>query len=154
MSGLYQLRKEIRTLLLQDGLWSNDEVIIKRRTNLWNTVATAIGASEAGQCIVVGVAKGSPHSTQRKGSKNLIMEVTIPITLVELPGVDPEEYQAPDGSDEDSRWEDTVMRLLGEPLGRSAETYELDFDGFEDLVDEEYVIRQTTFKTKLMLKPR
>ena len=152
MSVLYDLRKAVQTLLLQDGLWNAGEVIIKRRSNLWNRVATALATSESGQCLVVGVAKGSPSGVQRTRSQQLMMEVSIPVTLVELPNVDPDEILNPDGSDEDTRWEQTVMRLLGDPLGRSAEHYEMTFDGFEDIADEEYVIRQTTFKTKLLLK--
>lgn len=147
MIGLYQLRKEIETLLLQDGLWSADEVIIKRRTDIWNDIAVAAAASDAGQCIVVGVAKGVPSKGQIAGSLQLKMEVTIPITLIELPDTDPEENPA-----EDERWEATVMRLLGSPLGRSETHYHLDFESFDDVDDQDYVIRQTVFKTDLLLK--
>jgi hypothetical protein len=134
-------------------------VLIKRRTDLWNAVSVAVAASQSGQCIVVGVAKGSPDKSQRKGSKQLMMEVTIPLTLIELPSVHHEEewrtvmdFGIPT-PDEDSRWEATLMRLLDSPLGRSAEHYGLEFDGFEEINDEEYVIRQTTFKTRLIIKP-
>lgn len=153
MSALYQIRTEIKTLLMADGLWADGEVIIKRRSELWNTVATAVAASEAGQCIVVGVAKGTPDRSQRVGSRQLLMEISVPITLIESANLSPDDTESPDGTDEDTRWEGTVMRLLGSPLGRSAEHYEMSFDGFEDIADDEYVIRQTTFKTKLLLKP-
>lgn len=152
MSGLYSLRRAIRTLLLADGLWAEGEVLIKRRTDIWNDVSIATEASKSGQCLVIGVAKGTPVSSQRKGSKQLVMEITIPITMIELPNIDPEEPADDAETDEDSRWEAMVMRLQGESLGRSALHYELDFDGFEDVDDKEYVIRQTVFKTRLMLK--
>lgn len=148
LSSLYQLRKEVKNLLLLEGLWNDGEVIIKRRSDLWNTVATAIATSEAGQCLVIGVAKGSPSGQQKSGSKQLLLEVTIPVTLIERPTLAPEEEE----NEEDGRWEATTMRLLGDPLERSPEHYEMIFDGFEEISDEEYIIRQTTFKTKLLLK--
>jgi hypothetical protein len=151
MSKLYDIRREIQKLLLQDGLWEEGEVLIKRRTAIWNDVAVAVGASKFGQCLVVGVAKGTPSSKQNARSKRLLMDITIPITLVELPTVSDEEPSVYDTTDEDTRWEATVMRLLGDPLGRSADHYELVFDGFEDVDDEDYVIRQTLFKTTLYL---
>ncbi|MDP3851964.1 MAG: hypothetical protein Q8Q59_15790 [Luteolibacter sp.] len=139
MSALYQLRKEVKALLLQGGLWNDEEVIIKRRGDLWNNVAVATAASAAGQCLVVGIAKGSPSGKQNPQSKQLLMEVTIPVTLMELPTVDPDEPADDAATDEDSRWEETVMRLLGDPLGRSEVHYELLFDGFEEVQDDQYV---------------
>lgn len=152
MSALYALRQSVRTLLLGGGLWTEDEILIKRRTDIWNDVAVACAASKAGQCLVVGVAKGTPSPAQKTGSKLVIMDVTIPITLVELPTVDPTLPASDAATDEDSRWEAMVLRLHGDSLGRSALHYELEFDGFEDVTDEDYVIRQTTFKTRLILK--
>lgn len=147
MSGLYQIRTAIRDLLIQDGLWDSSEVIVKRRSNIWNDVAVATNNSASGQCLVVGVAKGSADKGQKSHSQQLLMEITVPLTLVELPSVSPDEDPS-----EDERWEATVMRLLGSPLGRSPIHYELVFDGFADVEDEDYVIRQTTFKTTLLLK--
>lgn len=151
MSQLYDIRKAVKSLLLQDGLWGKDEVLIKRRTQIWNDVSVACQASEHGQCLVVGVAKGTTSNKQNARSKRLLMDIIIPITLIELPTVSDEEPSDYATTDEDTRWEETVMRLLGDPLGRSAEHYELTFDGFEDVDDDEYVIRQTTFKTTLYL---
>lgn len=151
MSQLYDIRKAVKSLLLHDELWMPDEVIIKRRTNIWNDVAVATAASRAGQCLVVGVAKGTTSNKQNARSKRLLMNVTLPVTLIELPTVSDAEPVPGALTDEDTRWEATVMRLLGSPLGRSAEHYELTFDSFEDVEDEEYVIRQTVFKTTLYL---
>lgn len=153
MSALYSIRRAVREALISGDLWTRDEVLIKRRTNIWNDVAVATSASANGQCLVIGVAKGKPAPTQKKGSKMLVMEVTIPITLMELPTTDPEEPEDDAETDEDSRWEQTVMLLQANPLGRSALHYELDFDSFEDVLDDEYVIRQTVFTTRLILKP-
>lgn len=151
MSKLYDIRKAVKSLLLQDGLWDEDEVLIKRRTQIWNDISVACQASKHGQCLVVGVAKGTPSNKQNARSKRLLMDIIIPVTLIELPTVSDEEPSDYAATDEDTRWEETVMRLLGDPLGRSAEHYELTFDGFEDVDDDDYVIRQTTFKTALYL---
>lgn len=151
MSKLYDIRREIKSVLISSGLWTADEILIKRRTDIWNDVSVATQASKHGQCLVIGVAKGSSVGSQRPGSKMLRMEVTIPITLVELPTVDPAQPLTGE-PDEDDRWEATALLLQGEPLGRSALHYELDFDGFEDVEDDDYVIRQTTFKTRLLVR--
>lgn len=153
MSKLYDIRKAVKSLLLQGDLWTDGEVIIKRRSAVWNDVSVATQASKCGQCLVVGVAKGNPSGKQNARSKRLLMDIIIPITLIELPTVNDDEPSDYDTTDEDTRWEATVMRLLGDPLGRSEDHYELTFDGFEDLDDKEYVIRQTTFKTTLLLTP-
>ena len=153
MSKLYDIRKAVKSLLLQGGLWEEGEVIIKRRTQIWNDVAVAAAASKCGQCLVVGVAKGSASNKQNARSKRLLMDISIPITLIELPSVSDEEPSDYATTDEDTRWEETVLRLLGDPLGRSPDHYELTFDGFEEVDDDEYVIRQTTFKTTLYLSP-
>lgn len=147
MSALYQIRKEIKALLLQGGLWSDGEVLIKRRSDVWNDIAIAAAASDAGQCVVVGVAKGVPDKGQVTGSQQLKINVTIPVTLIELPDRNDEA-----GEEEDVRWEATVMRLLGSPLGRSEVHYSLEFESFDDVDDSDYVIRQTVFKTNLLLK--
>lgn len=153
MSGLYSLRRAVREVLRAEGLWTDDEVIIKRRTNIWNDVAVATAASDRGECVVIGVATGERTSPPRTGRKNLTMVVTIPVTLIQLPEVDPAQNLHDNlAEDEDSRWERMVMALEGESLGRSALHYELDFDSFQDVEDEQYVIRQTVFKTRLILK--
>ena len=151
MSAIYLLRRTIKEVLVSSGLWTADEILIKRRTDIWNDITVATQASKTGQCLVIGVAKGAPVGSQKPGSKLLRMEVTIPITLVELPTVDPAQPLTGE-TDEDYRWEATALLLQGESLGRSALHYELDFDGFEDVEDEDYVIRQTTFKTRLLLR--
>lgn len=153
MSKLYSLRRNIRDLLLEGGLWTEGEVLIKRRGDIWNDVAVATGASKNGQCLVIGIAEGVLSSRHQKGSKLLILEVTIPITMIELPNGDPSEPEDDAETDEETRWEATVMHLQGNPLGRSALHYELNFDSFKDVEDDEYVIRQTVFKTQLLLKP-
>jgi hypothetical protein len=152
MSKLYDLRRRIRTALVAGGDWTADEILIKRRTDIWNDIAVATEASKHGQCLVIGVAKGAKSGADRPGTKKVRMEVTIPITLVELPNTDPEQPDTGE-PDEDDRWEAMCLLLQGESLERSALHYELDFDSFEDVEDESYVIRQTVFKTRLILQP-
>lgn len=150
-SGLYSLRRAIRDLLLEDDLWTSNEVIIKRRTDIWNAIAIATETSRNGQCLVVGTAKGRVSGSADK-SDQVRMEVTIPVTLIELPNVSDAEPEVGE-DDEDSRWEATLLRLNGSPLGRSALHYDLKFVDFEDIEDEQYVIRQTVFQTALLIKP-
>lgn len=148
MSGLYSLRNQIRNLLLEGGLWKKDEVIIKRRTKIWNDVATAIAAEGSSeQCLVIGTAKGVASAGQRDRGMILKTTVSIAVTMIELPRVDDSE-----DPDEDTRWELTVARLLGSPLGRSEANFQLIFDSFEDIEDNEYIIRQTVFKTDLIIR--
>jgi hypothetical protein len=150
MSKIYQVRKVIREILTVDGLWHADEVLIKRRTDIWNDVAVACAASARGQCLVIGVAKGR-SLTKTQGGKRLRIELTIPVTLLETPNVDPEVDESDPEVDEDTRWEAMVMRLQESPLGRSALHYSLQLEDFEDVEDDDYVIRQAVFKTTILL---
>ena len=147
-SKLYDLRNAARTLLLQDGLWEEGEVLIKRRSKIWNDIAVATETSKTGQCVVIGVASGKPAKGTKDGSSQLYLELTIPFTLFETPNMDDG-----DSPDEDLQWEETVLRLQGSALGRSALHYSLDFESFEEVEDEQYVVRQTIFKTNFTLKP-
>lgn len=153
MSAIFDLRNAAKTLLLVDDLWTADEIIIKRRTDIWNDVATSIECSKSGQCLVIGLFAGSASNKQRKGSSMLMMDVTLAFSLVERHQLaDPNELT--DGSDEDSRFEETLLRLQGSALGRNATlAYSLEFDGFAEQEDEQYLIRQATYKTELILKP-
>lgn len=144
MSRLHELRKAIRTALTAE-LWAPEAVIIKRRTKIWNEVATVIGASKRGAVIVIGVAKGDPDASRPAMSKTIPMTLTIPVTLIELPRPDPTE------ADEDLLWERTVELLQANQLGRTERHTDFIFDGFDDIEDERYVIRQTLFKTRIVL---
>jgi hypothetical protein len=148
VSGLYALRMAMRDKLLEDGLWEKGEILIRRRADFWNDVAVMTQASRTGQCLTIGEAKGQAAPGQKSKSKQVKMVVTIALNLIELPQVT-DDLEA---SDEDARWEATVLRLIGDPLGREKSYYSLDFDGFDEVPDDQYVIRQTTFRTEFLLK--
>jgi hypothetical protein len=150
MTTLLDLRKAIKTLLTSGGLWTAEEVIITRRTKIWNTVATAISASKNGQCLVIGTAKGDPQRNNER-SKIAIMDLTIVVTIIETARPDPEDEE----DAEDERWQQTVALLQGDTLGRSEDhDNTLRFDGFDEVPSETYAIRQTLFKTRFLVSAK
>lgn len=148
MSKLLAVRQAIRTVLVESGLWTEPEIIINRRTKIWNDVAMAVQASDHGHCLVIGTAKGDPDPQRKPYSRLTMMEVAVPVTLIELPQVDPV------GTEEDLLWEQTIELLQGNDLGRDGKQ-DLRFDGFDDLEDDEgrYVMRQTLFRTRVIFNP-
>jgi len=147
MSGLFFLRDQIRTLLVGTGIWTADQIILKRRTDIWNAVACSMAANASGQCLVIGVPKGVPSKGQQDRSRMLLSTLSIAVTLIELPRVDEAE-----DTEEDSLWEQTVALLLGASLGRTDAIFQLVFESFDDVEDKDYVIRQTVFKTDYLLR--
>lgn len=146
MSQLYDMREALRDSIIAAGIgWTADTILLKRQTDLWNDVATAISASAAGAVLHIGVAEG--NSTEDDG---LEMEVTVPLTILCLP-------QCDDGATpEEDLWEALVthvhdLRLGSEPFG-----YRFRFQSFTDLeIDADggtgYLGRQTVFKRNLSL---
>lgn len=147
MSRIYQLRKAVKDILVAAQLWPADQIIIRRRGQIWNDVATAIAASKDGSCIVIGVAKGDGDKSRQPRSKQVIMDVTVPVTIVETPQTDPDAEE----SAEDDRWEKTVTLLQGNDLGRPGKGHDFAFESFDEVESKEYLIRQTVFKTRLVL---
>ena len=145
---LYGLRKAIKDTLTADGLWLPEQIIIRRRTKIWNTVATAIGKARNGQVLVIGTPKGDRGQNPSNRSKAIATVVTIPITLVENVKPDPEE----DDETEDLLWQQTVIRLQGNTLGRSADgDNAMVFDGFDEIDEGNYLVRQTLFRTRFLI---
>ncbi len=146
----YQLRKAVKALIVDSGLMSGGQVIIRRRTNIWNDIATAIESQRDGQCLVIGTAKGDPLRNPGDKSNVARMDLTIPVSLVETPRTDPEEDE-----EEDLLWQRILAVLQGETLGRSdTGNWALRFDGFDDAEAKGYVIRQTIFKTEHIVSKR
>jgi hypothetical protein len=152
MSGqLYELRQEIAAQLIASSEWTAAEILIKRRSDIWNAVATAITVSEARRCVVVGIARGTVATDQNKRARKLRQELTITMTLIELPQLDDSDSSA---EQEDQIWESMVRVLTGASLGRSEAHYWLEYQGFEEIPDpdRQYVMRQTTFKTEMLIE--
>lgn len=151
-SNLLNLRNAAKAVLTtgDSPLWDADSVIVNRRLKIWNEVATSIQSSKHGAVLVIGIAKGDPDPKRPPKSANVQMDLTIPVTLIELPDVDP------DGAEEDELWEQTVVLLNANPLGRIQKpksAHDLEFAGFDEVEHDQYVIRQTLFKTRLILNP-
>jgi hypothetical protein len=153
MSQLYSIRRNIRDLIVDSEQFELDEILIKRRTNIWNDVAVAAAASTHGQCLVIGVAEGKKDGNARPRKGMIKLEVSIPITLIELPTITPEQPEAED-EDEDDRWEALCLLLQGDSLGRGDQHFWLDMDSFTDVEDDEYIIRQAVFKTRIIIAPQ
>lgn len=145
MSVLLNLRREIKAVLLAGGLWEADAVIVNRRLKIWNEVARAINSSKHGAVMVVGTAKADADRNRKPRSPVVMMDVTLPLTLIELPKLSPE------AEEEDLLWERSVALLQGNPLGRPARSNDFVFSGFEEVPDDHYVIRQTLFRTRVIL---
>ena len=148
MSGLADLRARVKTALVDSGLWTADEVVIRRRTKIWNDIAIAIEASKNGRCIVVGTAKGDPDTKRQPHSKIIATTITVPVSIIELPEADPDVDDEP----EDELWEKTVLLLQGNTLG-GPKFDDFAFDGFDEVEAPQYLIRQTLFKTRIVLRP-
>jgi len=149
MSALKSLRDAIAAEIVAAGILPSEQVLTKRRTNIWNDIAVAIGASDSGSVIVVGTAKGkrdtAPNSRPRKGF--ISMRVTVPITFFETPVTDPT------GTEEDETFERMLTTLEGSKLGAEIrETRDMQFEEFTEEEDEEYLIRQAIFTCRLTMK--
>lgn len=146
MSKLYDMREALAaSIIAADIGWTADTVLIKRQTDLWNDVATAMAASSSGAVLHIGVAEGS--SAEDDG---LEMEVTVPLTILCLPqceaGAIPEE----------DLWEDLVRHVHDLRLGTLPHSYRFRFRSFSDLEIEAdrgtgYLGRQTVFVRRLSL---
>lgn len=144
MSRLYAFRQEIADAVIAADLgFTGDSIILKRQTDLWNDIATAMQLSADGVVLHIGVASG--RSTD---DSSLEMEVTVPITIIALP-------QLIDGArPEEDIWEALVDFLHDFRFTGKSYNYRLRFTSFEDLeIDADggtqYLGRQTIFTKTL-----
>lgn len=148
MSKLYDMREALADSIIAANIgWTADTVLIKRQTDLWNDVATAISASgSSGAVLHIGVAEGDAQ-----GEDDLEMEVTVPLTILILPQC------APDGATpEEDLWEALVKHVHDLRLGSLPHAYRFRFRSFSDVEIEAdggtgYLGRQTVFVRKLSL---
>jgi len=128
--------------------WTDDTVLVKRQTDLWNDVATAISSADNGAVLHIGVAAGESQE-----GDDLVLDLTIPITILIAPvaaeGVKPEE----------DLWEDLVSFVNKRRLPSTDHTFwEFIFKSFSDgdLITDEgilYLARQTIFTKKIYIPP-
>lgn len=146
MSKLFDYRTALKTAIVDGDIgWTDDTVLLKRQTDLWNDVASAIQSSKNGAVLHIGVASG-----KRADDDELNMELSLPLTILCLPQV--EEGATP----EEDLWEDLVKLVEG--MGGSYEPrgWRYKFESFTDLeVDADgeafYLARQTIFTRTLNL---
>lgn len=146
MSKLFDYREALKaSIVAADIGWVANHIIIKRQTDLWNEVATAIASNSNGTVLHIGVASG--RSTEED---ELEMDVTIPLTILATPqlveGATPEE----------DLWEALISHVHDLRLNDEAHLYRFKFSGFEDLEIEadngtSYLGRQTNFTKRLSI---
>lgn len=146
MSQLYDIRVALASSIIQADIgWGENEVLIKRQTDLWNDVASAMASARNGAVLHIGVAEGD--STEDDG---LEMNVTVPITILCLPQV------IQGALPEEDLWEALVKHVHDLRLGSEPFAYRFRFKSFSDLEIEAdggtgYLGRQTVFQRKLSL---
>jgi hypothetical protein len=147
MSKLYDLRATLKQDIVQEDIgWEEDAIIIKRQTDLWNDIGTAIASAKHGAVLHIGVASGS--STDEH---SLEMELTLPITILCVPQLEEDQYP------EEDLWEDLVTFLQGKAMEASGSCLTgFRFKSFSDSEIEtpggyKYLARQTIFTKQFSL---
>ncbi|MCW1884016.1 hypothetical protein OKA04_04700 [Luteolibacter flavescens] len=144
---LYDLRAAIRDVLVNAGLFTAKQVIISRRADIWNAVNTAVSAAEHGRCAVIDTPTADPQRNN-ENSKVALMEVTIAVNIIERTPTRPEETDEAS----DVAWQRMVVLLQGNLLGRSGDHANgLRFDGVAMVPNQPLPVRQTIFKTRLLV---
>jgi hypothetical protein len=146
MSQLYDMREALAaSIIAADIGWTAADIILKRQTDLWNDVATALAGSETGAVLHIGVAEGD--STEEDG---LEMNVTVPLTILCPPNL------TEGATPEEDLWEALVTHVHDLRLGSDSFAYRFRFKSFTDVEIEAdggtgYLGRQTIFQRKLSL---
>lgn len=145
MSKLFDYREALKTSIVAAGIgWTDETVITKRQTDLWNDVATAIAGEKGnGAVLHIGVASGDSADEDA-----LTMELSVPLTILCRPQVE-------DGATpEEDLWENLVKHVHGLSLPNEPHGWRYRFKGFQDLEVEadggtSYLARQTIFTRTL-----
>lgn len=148
MSKLFDLRNVLKEDIIAANIgWEEETILIKRQSDLWNEVGTAIGMAKHGAVLHIGIASG--NSTDDHA---LDMDLTMPLTILCEP-------QLLDGQfPEEDLWEDLVKFVQG----RSMESSQSCLTGFrfKSFTDSEievndgykYLVRQTIFIKEFSLE--
>lgn len=148
MSKLYDMRRTLADKIIAADIgWTMDTVLLKRQTDLWNDVATAIASAANGAVLHIGIADGAGND-----GNALLMELTLTLTILVLPVV------TDDGATpEEDLWEDLVKFVHGLRVGdRDHCLHEFRFKSFSDgdlQADggTQYLARQTIFTKSLYM---
>ncbi len=147
MSKLYDLRADLAASIIASDIgFTAGNIILKRQTDLWNDVATALAGLGNGLVLHIGIAEGASIEPD-----SLEMELTIPLTILCLPQV------AQDATPEEDVWQALVQHVHGLRLA-AVEPYawRFRFKSFSDLEIQAdqgtgYLGRQTVFNKRLSL---
>ncbi len=147
MSQLYDLRAALAaSIITADIGFTADSIILKRQTDLWNDVATALAVNAAGVVLHIGIAEGAASEPD-----GLEMDLTLPLTILCLPQV------VEDATPEEDLWEALVRHVHDLRLS-AAEPYawRFRFKSFSDIEIQAdhgtgYLGRQTVFTKHLSL---
>lgn len=145
MSKLLDSRVALaQSIIGSDIGWTEDTVLVRRQTDLFNDIVTALQTAKHGAILHIGTA-----SAQSTDDDSLEMEVTIPLTIVCFPQV------VEGATPEEDLWEDLVRHVSDLRLGNEHSLYRLKFRRFDDIdivIDGvSYLGRQTIFAKQLSL---
>jgi hypothetical protein len=133
-----------QSIIAADIGWTEDTVLVRRQTDLFNDIVTALQTAKHGAILHIGTA-----SAQSTDDDSLEMEVTIPLTIVCFPQV------VEGATPEEDLWEDLVRHVSDLRLGNEHALYRLKFRSFDDIdivIDGvSYLGRQTIFAKQLSL---
>jgi hypothetical protein len=143
MSALYDLRDALADAIIAANIgWTSSTVIIKRQSDLWNDIATAIATSSSGAALHIGVAEGSNTGKHSRG-----LELSIPLTIVCQPSL------TAGATPEEDLWEDLIDFVTGLKLPGDLHSYsEFQIVSFSDIEVQTpdggtpWMGRQTVFK--------
>lgn len=143
---LFDLRQALADAIADAGIFRPDEIIIKRQTDLFNDIATALSTATNGVCLHIGVAEGKPTE-----DADLEYEMTIPLTIIAEPQI------AEGKKPEEVIWQALVKFVHGRKVSEG-DHYDYRFRAgpFQDLAVNDdngsaYLGRQTVFFYKLSL---
>ena len=144
---LYDIRAALAaSIIAADIGWTADIIILKRQTDLWNDVATAIATSDNDAVLHIGVAEGAV--TEDTG---LEMDLTLSLTILCRP------QPAKGAIPEETLWESLVKHVHDLRLAATdSYAYRFRFKSFSDIEIESdhgtaYLGRQTVFVRRLSL---
>lgn len=147
MSKLYDMRRALADSIIAANIgWTEETIILKRQTDLWNDVATAMATAVNGAVLHIGIVEGSA-----KEGYGLMMDLTVPLTIICSPVVDAE------ATPEEDLWEALITFVQGHTLTSEDHCmYEFQFKSFSDSDLEadggtRYLARQTIFNKILYI---
>jgi hypothetical protein len=147
MSVLYDMRRALADAIIAANIgWTDDTVLIKRQTDLWNDVATAMSSAENGAVLHIGVAEGESQE-----GDDLVLNLTVPLTILIAP------VAAEGGKPEEDLWEDLLAFVNKRKIPATDHTFwEFTFKSFSDgdlEADEgtRYLARQSIFTKKIYI---